>query len=94
MQFLINADHPALPGHFPGNPIVPGVVILDHILAAVAHAFPTHKINGIRKLKFLHTLLPGEKLSVQCGVIQNSRVRFKCLQGDECIAEGNLVLAI
>jgi 3-hydroxyacyl-[acyl-carrier-protein] dehydratase len=31
----ISADHPSLPGHFPGTPIVPGVVILDEILAAL-----------------------------------------------------------
>lgn len=93
MQFSINAEHPALPGHFPGKPIVPGVVILDHVVAAVASAFPAYQVSGIRKLKFLRTLLPGEKISVQCGAIQNGRVRFKCLQGDECITEGNLVLA-
>ena len=32
----IRADHPSLPGHFPGTPLVPGVVILDEIVAALA----------------------------------------------------------
>ncbi len=27
----IPADHPSLPGHFPGRPIVPAVVILDEV---------------------------------------------------------------
>ncbi len=34
-HFEIAADHPCLPGHFPGRPVVPGVVVLDHVLAAI-----------------------------------------------------------
>ena len=30
------SDHPALAGHFPGTPIVPGVVLLDEVLNAIA----------------------------------------------------------
>ena len=30
---IIRADHPSLPGHFPGAPLVPGVVILDEVIA-------------------------------------------------------------
>lgn len=92
MQMLIAADHPALPGHFPGRPIVPGVVILDHILDAVAAECPAYRVTGIRKLKFLRALVPGENFSVQCAAIQNGRLRFECLQAGERIAEGNLVL--
>ena len=33
---LIRANHPSLPGHFPGAPLVPGVVILDEVIAALA----------------------------------------------------------
>ena len=32
---VIRADHPSLPGHFPGAPLVPGVVILDEVLEAL-----------------------------------------------------------
>ena len=31
---VIAKDHPALAGHFPGNPIVPGVLILDEVMRA------------------------------------------------------------
>ena len=31
----VAADHPALPGHFPGRPIVPGVLLLDAVLQAM-----------------------------------------------------------
>ena len=92
MQMSIAADHPALPGHFPDNPVVPGVVVLDHILSAVAAEWPAYQVTGIRKFKFLRTLLPGEPFSVQCAAVQNGRMRVECLQAGTRIAEGNLLL--
>ncbi len=94
MQFLIATDHPALPGHFPGNPIVPGVVILDTVLDAVAALFPAHRITGVRKMKFQRPLLPDQTCDVQLGEVRSGRLRFECLQADERIAEGNLLLVI
>jgi 3-hydroxyacyl-[acyl-carrier-protein] dehydratase len=92
MQMSIAGDHPALPGHFPGNPVVPGVVILDHILDAVAAEWPAYRVTGIRKLKYLRKLIPDENFSVKCAALQNGRLRFECLQAGERIAEGNLLL--
>jgi 3-hydroxyacyl-[acyl-carrier-protein] dehydratase len=93
MQISISADHPALPGHFPGNPIVPGVVLVDHILDAVAAAFPAHHVTGIRKLKFLRPLLPAQQCDVQLANISAGRLRFECLLAGERIAEGSLIIA-
>ena len=42
MQFSIPADHPSLPGHFPGQPIVPGVVVLERVLEAVLTSRVAH----------------------------------------------------
>lgn len=92
MQMSIAVDHPALPGHFPGNPIVPGVVILDYILDAAAAALPAYRVTGIRKLKFLRPLAAAQVCEVQLADIRAGRLRFECLQAGERIAEGNLLV--
>ena len=92
MLSSVPANHPTLPGHFPGHPVVPGVVIMDYVLAAVTDALPAWRVTGIHKLKFLQPLLPCDAFSVQLADVKNGRVRFSCWCGEQRIAEGNLLL--
>jgi hypothetical protein len=48
----VRAGHPALPGHFPGRPIVPGVVILDMLIEDLRRHRPDLTVRGIRQMKF------------------------------------------
>lgn len=50
-SFVIGADHPSLSGHFPGEPIVPGAVLLDHVIAIV-EAGTGRRVAGIAAAKF------------------------------------------
>lgn len=54
----IAPDHPAFDGHFPGRPIVPGVVLLDASLAAIGAASSSRCRIG--SAKFLSVVGPGE----------------------------------
>lgn len=56
-SLCIAPDHPCLPGHFPGQPVVPGVVVLEEGLA-LAEVVPQH----ILQVKFLYPVLPGEQV--------------------------------
>ena len=93
MQFTIDADHPALPGHFPGYPVVPGVVILSHVLAALRGRIGASRMTGIRRLKFLRQVMPGQPLRI---VIDSpkpqaekpERVGFECWSGDALVLSG------
>lgn len=65
----IDADHPALAGHFPGRPIVPGVVLLDHSLRALAAEITADGGAGphwrIGTAKFLSFVRPGEPVHLE-----------------------------
>lgn len=74
----IDSVHPSLPGHFPGLPVVPGVVFLSFILDEVRRQLPSLRVSGVRKLKFLQMLLPGQAFVVEFSVPDTGSLRFKC----------------
>jgi 3-hydroxyacyl-[acyl-carrier-protein] dehydratase len=74
-RILVDAGHPCLPGHFPGNPVVPGVVLLDRVAAALERAGAGH-LKRILAVKFLAPLLPGQEARLTA-TREGSRVRFR-----------------
>jgi 3-hydroxymyristoyl/3-hydroxydecanoyl-(acyl carrier protein) dehydratase len=90
-SFTIAADHPALPGHFPGRPIVPGVVLLDHAILRIAAALgrPIERFE-IGTAKFLATVAPGECVSVDYAVAASGTIRFALQAGGRPVASGTL----
>lgn len=84
-RFSIAADHACLAGHFPGRPIVPGVLLLEHAVAAIEAVHGP--LRGLRfpQVKFLLPLLPGEVAWVEfesTGAADARRWRFRVLRED------------
>jgi 3-hydroxyacyl-[acyl-carrier-protein] dehydratase len=88
----VDNRHPSLPGHFPGMPVVPGVVLLNEILVELQRQLPEVQIAGIKKLKFLRMLLPEQAFTVEFAAATVNALRFKCWQDGAVLAEGNLAL--
>jgi 3-hydroxyacyl-[acyl-carrier-protein] dehydratase len=92
MEFVIAAEHPSLPGHFPGRPIVPGVVLLDRVLDAVEALHGPVGALRLPQVKFLQPLLPGEAARVELDAAADApRWRFRVLRGDTVLASGEIV---
>lgn len=81
----IDAAHPALPGHFPGNPVVPGVVLLQRVAAALKQW--RDRPMARFEVKFLAPLLPGEEAIIELRE-DASRVRFAIRRGEDVLAKG------
>lgn len=87
------AGHPALPGHFPGRPIVPGVVILDLLVEEWRRRHPEITLRGLRKMKFVRTLEPAESFTVSWGEMRDGKVGFTARVGDKSLATGQFVVS-
>ena len=84
--FRVDAAHPALPGHFPGQPVVPGVVLLDHVAAAVERC-QGRALARLTQVKFLQPLLPDQDAELTLG-IDGARLRFHIVATGREIASG------
>ena len=74
LRLRIAADHPAQLGHFPGNPIVPGALLLDEILARL---LPAGWAPGIEAAKFHHPVRFGEPMTLTSKP-EGAFTRFEC----------------
>lgn len=89
---LVVADDPYLPGHFPGQPIYPGVFIVETVRQAVAAAVGERagvvpELSAIGSVRFLVPLTPGDELCVEVVVRPGEPggavgARARCRLGD------------
>lgn len=86
--FSIPASHPALPGHFPGRPVVPGVVLLDRVAAALER-WRGLRVAGLPQVKFLRPLLPDQEAELLLEDDGKS-IRFRIVHAQATIASGSI----
>jgi 3-hydroxyacyl-[acyl-carrier-protein] dehydratase len=95
------ATEPFFRGHFPGNPLVPGVILAEGMAqtAGIAAGEPGRifHLSAIKLMKFLKPVLPesrvvfsAEKTAAMNGMIQ---FRVSAAVNEETVAEGVIILA-
>jgi len=86
----VPAQHPALAGHFPGNPVVPGVMVLDAVVsAAQAWLGPEFRADRLSHAKFLAPLKPDDTARIEL-LFRSPRMEFSVCSGSTTIASGVL----
>jgi 3-hydroxyacyl-[acyl-carrier-protein] dehydratase len=92
-SFAVAADHPCLAGHFPGNPLVPGVLILDRVVAAIEAQHGPLPAVRLPQVKFVQPLRPGETANVVLEPVPGAapRWRFRVERDGSLLARGEVV---
>jgi len=87
----IATDHPALPGHFPGHPVVPGVVLLDAVIAELGrHAGRAVRVIGFPAVKFLAPLGPDQECAVAFHDKRPGQAGFEVAAGGTTLVSGSV----
>lgn len=95
-EFLwtVPADHPAFAGHFPGRPIVPGVVILDQAIRYAETMRDGEGASGqswqVGTAKFFSPVVPEEALTFALTAKLNGSIAFSVHAAEREIAAGSL----
>jgi 3-hydroxymyristoyl/3-hydroxydecanoyl-(acyl carrier protein) dehydratase len=88
-SIAIETNHPAYAGHFPGQPILPGVVLLDAMVHSLA-ALQDIAASGIqiKSAKFLSPVRPGETITLDYELTAAGPYRFEIMANGRRAASG------
>jgi 3-hydroxymyristoyl/3-hydroxydecanoyl-(acyl carrier protein) dehydratase len=96
LTLQIPLEHPSYAGHFPGQPIVPGVMLLDKVMLSIEQQLPSFGLFSsagaeIPVCKFLAPVLPGATLSLMLHWEgPGSLLTFKLQHAAQLVASGSI----
>ncbi len=103
----VTVNEPFFQGHFPGQPVMPGVLIIEAmaqtggILMLNSYFDPSSKLvyfMGINNAKFRKPVLPGDQLTLEAELVAKKSkvvvIRGKAYVGNNLVAEADLTAAV
>lgn len=83
------ANHPCGAGHFPGNAIIPGALLLDEVLACISACLNAGDTAWrVKSAKFPGMVRPGDKVRINFTRSDNGDVCFECTVSDNKVLSG------
>ncbi|HUN49206.1 MAG TPA: hypothetical protein VMU85_21915 [Stellaceae bacterium] len=94
LEVRFAVDHPTAAGHFPGNPIIPGAVLLDETLQAIVGPGGAAPSLAIRSAKFLRPVRPGDTVVIGWEPAAGGQIKFECRlrEAEELVLVGSAQL--
>jgi len=97
LQFSVersfSVHHPTAEGHFPGNPIIPGALLLDEVVWAIRGTSeqPADSCE-IRSVKFLAPVRPGDRVMIRWSATPGGETKFECflIESERLAVAGSL----
>jgi 3-hydroxymyristoyl/3-hydroxydecanoyl-(acyl carrier protein) dehydratase len=91
LQRTFESGHPTAAGHFPGNPIIPGALLLSETLRAIEKRLDlnfseSHPLSA----KFLHPVRPGETITIEFSELKAGTIKFSCAVGATPVLTGTV----
>ena len=102
----VTYNEPFFPGHFPGHPVMPGVLILEamaHVAVCLALSVPGSRgkipyFMGVNKAKFRKPVVPGDQLVTEINILKSKskvcQVKAVARVNGEVVTEAELLFAL
>lgn len=84
---------PYLKGHFPGNPVVPAVIILEMVREAIGRWKGDPAVTGVPYVKFKAPLRPDVSFTITLREISDCAIGFECRTEELVFAHGKAELS-
>jgi 3-hydroxyacyl-[acyl-carrier-protein] dehydratase len=94
----VTINEPCFQGHFPGYPVLPGVLVLEALvqlsilLAHAADAHGTFVVTGIDSVRFKRQVVPGDLLRLESRATPGAAFAVQAWVGDQLAAEAEITL--
>lgn len=84
-------EHPTSSGHFPGNPIIPGAVLLAEVMLAMETSLK-RKLSPykIKSAKFSSPVRPGDCFVIEFSETIQNEFKFQCMVGETIVLTGGV----
>ena len=91
-RYRVLGNNPCFAGHFPGNPIVPGVVILDYAQKQLLNIMNGYRVSILSQAKFTSSIGPDEDFLITLTQTSKDKIKVLCTNNSGIVMTGYFVI--